>query len=643
LGIEVTGLIESGRASAAGEPAELRRIQQRLAEVEASKGGVVYIEGARGSGKSELVTAAAHAARSSGMRVLDARGHALEREFPFGVALQLFEETWFAADERVRASLLEGPARAAGELMSGAFAADSGSAGERAYAVIHGLFRLARALVEAGGEAAPGPPLALIVDDVDCADGLSLRFLAYLASRIERLPIAVIVAASPAGTSADPPALSALQSAAEPVGLASPGPVLSVVPDPVPAPAVLGAPERARAEAPRAAAAELALRKSLAEGHRESVIDLAELAWGDGALLESDEAADSWTAVARALMFVDELERAVEIAQAATRSGRSAGRPGADHCCQGWSLYHQGQITAALALAEAARAAQRDDLAARGLIVACRLAQGRLDEAEVGLPSLLESGGIEEIDAVALLDLRAQLRLAQLRPADALADALDAGRRVGSSGGDLGPGVVAWRSTAALARLALGETERARGLAEEELALARERGVSRVIIRDLRVLALAAKGPRSLDLLGEAVRIGRGAGQRLEYVNALVDLGAATRRANQRTAARHPLRKGLDLAERGGAAAAARRAREELDATGARSRRVMLSGIAALTPSERRVADLAVGGLTTRQISQVLFVTPKTVEFHLRHIYRKLDIPSSRADLARVLLPAASE
>src|SRR6185437_6957394 len=131
------------------------------------------------------------------------------------------------------------------------------------------------------------------------------------------------------------------------------------------------------------------------------------------------------------------------------------------------SLYHQGEITAALALAEAARTAHREDRAARGLIAACRLAQGRLDEAEVALPSLLESEGIEEeIDTVVLLDLRAQLRLAQLRPVDALADALDTGRRSSGPGGRLGPGVVAWRSTAALARLALGETERARALAE---------------------------------------------------------------------------------------------------------------------------------------------------------------------------------
>ncbi len=138
------------------------------------------------------------------------------------------------------------------------------------------------------------------------------------------------------------------------------------------------------------------------------------------------------------------------------------------------------------------------------------------------------------------------------------------------------------------------------------------------------------------------MRIGGAAPPRLEFINALVDLGAATRRANQRTAARAPLRKGLELAERGGATALARRASEELGATGARPRRVMLSGISALTPSEHRVANLAATGLTTRQIAQALFVTPKTVEFHLRHIYRKLDIPSSRAELARAISPAPS-
>lgn len=608
-----------------GDPDALGALGQRLLGAASGEGCVIYVEGVAGAGKSRLVTATADAARSAGIRAVDARGRALEREFPFGVAIQLFEETWFEAGERERAVLLEGPARPAGELLSGGLirevSTDPELAGERVYAIIHGLFWLARALVSDGAPAPPPRPLALLVDDVESADGPTLRFLAYMAPRIGQLPIAVIVAARPDASSADPPALTALRSASEIVTLASS--------------------ERALTEGPRATAAHLALQKSLADGHRESVLDLADLAWGDGALLESDGDAEAWPAVAGSLLFVDELERAVEVAEAATGSGRAVGPPGAARW-QGWSLYHQGRVTSALAVAEAARAAYRGDPAARGLIAACRLAQGRLEEAEAALAMVPDGEGIEAIDAPMLLDLRAQLRLAQLRPGEALADALEAGRLARASWGVMGPGVVAWRSTAALARLALGEGRRARGLAEEELELARERGLTRVVIRDLRVLAFASQGNRVLDLLSEAVRIGRSAPPRLEYVSALVDLGAATRRANQRTAARHPLRKGLELAERDGAAVLARRAREELEATGARSRRAILSGVQALTPSERRVADLAAGGLTTRQISQVLFVTPKTVEFHLRHVYRKLDIPSSRADLARALSPAAA-
>jgi DNA-binding CsgD family transcriptional regulator len=62
----------------------------------------------------------------------------------------------------------------------------------------------------------------------------------------------------------------------------------------------------------------------------------------------------------------------------------------------------------------------------------------------------------------------------------------------------------------------------------------------------------------------------------------------------------------------------------------------MLSGLESLTPSERRVAEVAATGLTTRQIAETLFVSPKTVEFHLRHVYQKLDI-AARAELRRLL------
>jgi DNA-binding NarL/FixJ family response regulator len=66
------------------------------------------------------------------------------------------------------------------------------------------------------------------------------------------------------------------------------------------------------------------------------------------------------------------------------------------------------------------------------------------------------------------------------------------------------------------------------------------------------------------------------------------------------------LRRALDLAHRCGAPALTERARTELVAAGGRPRRLVLSGLDALTPSERRVAQMAAGGLSNREISQQL-------------------------------------
>jgi DNA-binding NarL/FixJ family response regulator len=63
---------------------------------------------------------------------------------------------------------------------------------------------------------------------------------------------------------------------------------------------------------------------------------------------------------------------------------------------------------------------------------------------------------------------------------------------------------------------------------------------------------------------------------------------------------------------------------------------MLYTGVEALTPSERRVAGMAAEGMSNREIAQSLFVTPKTVEVHLSHCYRKLEI-SSRRELPRAL------
>jgi DNA-binding CsgD family transcriptional regulator len=146
----------------------------------------------------------------------------------------------------------------------------------------------------------------------------------------------------------------------------------------------------------------------------------------------------------------------------------------------------------------------------------------------------------------------------------------------------------------------------------------------------LRAVAIIAGGGDGVDLLREAVLTLEGTPARLEHARALVDLGAALRRLNRRKDAREPLREGTELAQRCGATVLAQRGQAELIATGARPRQTALTGVEALTPSERRVARLAADGLSTPQIAQRLFVTVNTVESHLRHAYLKLDIHSRK-------------
>ena len=119
-----------------------------------------------------------------------------------------------------------------------------------------------------------------------------------------------------------------------------------------------------------------------------------------------------------------------------------------------------------------------------------------------------------------------------------------------------------------------------------------------------------------------------------------MDLGSTLRALGHRSEAREPLRRGLDLATRSGAAALVARAHEELVATGARPRRLVTRGVDALTASERRVAEMAADGLTNREVAQALFLSEKTVEGHLGQVYRKLGI-RTRSQLPRFFQRAA--
>ncbi len=192
-----------------------------------------------------------------------------------------------------------------------------------------------------------------------------------------------------------------------------------------------------------------------------------------------------------------------------------------------------------------------------------------------------------------------------------------------------------WPRVQALALDRLGRTDEAVVVAEDWVAQAREWGAPGEVGAALCVLGLVQRDA-GLDTLREAVAVLDGSSARLELAKALAALGSTMRRAREPSEAREPLRRALDLASACEAHALADHIRTELQATGARPRTDALAGVEALTPSERRVADLAAAGSANREIAQQLYVTPKTVEVHLTNAYRKLGI-GSRRELAGAL------
>ncbi|MFF0215359.1 ATP-binding protein [Streptomyces vinaceus] len=230
---------------------------------------------------------------------------------------------------------------------------------------------------------------------------------------------------------------------------------------------------------------------------------------------------------------------------------------------------------------------------------------------------------------------RGRLRMAQGRTREALADFLLCGHRT-SARKLPGAGVLAWRPEAALAHAALGERDAALALAREELARARRWGVPEFEGVALRTLGLVTGGAEGLALLREAVEILEGTPGKYYHAQAAADLGALARTAGDLPEARIHLQQAAGIAHQIGATVVAEAALAELRALGDRPRTRAFSGVEALTPAERRVADLAAQGMTNRAVAEHLFVGLRTVEVHLTNAYRKLDI-DGRPGLARAL------
>ncbi|MHB8692488.1 MAG: helix-turn-helix transcriptional regulator [Solirubrobacteraceae bacterium] len=147
-------------------------------------GGVCLVEGVGGVGKTSLLRAGcALAPRGTG--ILQARGRELEHGFAFGVVRELLAGRVRSLSEKGRQELLVGASALAAPVVG---FGDPGEVAEPGFAVLHGLYWLIAGLAEAG-------PLLLVVDDAQWADRESLLFAAFLAPRLQELPVALLVAA----------------------------------------------------------------------------------------------------------------------------------------------------------------------------------------------------------------------------------------------------------------------------------------------------------------------------------------------------------------------------------------------------------------------------------------------------------------
>ncbi|MGW2326889.1 ATP-binding protein [Streptomyces sp. NPDC001700] len=233
-----------------------------------------------------------------------------------------------------------------------------------------------------------------------------------------------------------------------------------------------------------------------------------------------------------------------------------------------------------------------------------------------------------------------RLRLEQGDPGAALAALLECGRYQ-EAGPVITPAAARWRSYAALAYAAAGDRTSAIDMANRDLDLSRRWGTHKAIGVSLRTLGTVTGGQRGLEFLSQAVDMLEHSPARVELAYTLNEFGAACQRLARRDAARSSLERALVVAEECSASCLADRVRVTLPLVGGRLRAARPSDARRLTPSERRVAELAAQGRTNREISEALFVTRRTVEIHLTSAYRKLEI-SGRPELAFALAQSAT-
>lgn len=181
----------------------------------------------------------------------------------------------------------------------------------------------------------------------------------------------------------------------------------------------------------------------------------------------------------------------------------------------------------------------------------------------------------------------------------------------------------------------LGRTEEAHEAASRYAARAAAKGQPWALARAARALALTGPDEEFDELFGRALDHHAHTLDTFELARTELAYGSRLRRGRRRVDARPLLRSALQRFESLGAHPWADNAANELRATGETAQRRGTSPVAGLTPQELQVARMLAGGRSTREAAAALFLSPKTVEYHLRHVYGKLGI-RSRAELTQM-------
>jgi DNA-binding CsgD family transcriptional regulator len=354
--------------------------------------------------------------------------------------------------------------------------------------------------------------------------------------------------------------------------------------------------------APSAHWQHLLLRRHITAGEHERALDESL------ALCERAREAGARRALGGALIVAAEAAYRLgdwEAAAAATDEGIRVAEETAQHIWHGYTLSIRARLTAARGEEPACRAALAgaDEIAeGEGILSGKRFVHGARGFLELGLDRIEEA--IAELEAV-----------------QALVDGY----------GYEEPLLVPWGPDLVEAHLRAGRPDRAARVLRTVERQARMAGTPAALAPAARCRGMLAEDFDAA--FAEALAHDDERPVPFERARTLLALGRRLHRARRRIEARERLREAVAGFEGLGAAPWADQARNELSAAGARRRRARSD---ALTPQEQRVAAAVARGASNREIAAELFLAPKTIEFHLRQIYRKTGV-RSRTQLVAAL------